>query len=88
MTICVNCGEQIEFFTPRAPLPVEEDHPFRAEYEATGGWWVHSSGPAKFLRHCAFGSTMPDCFAAEAKLRGARAEPKQWTGAVAGEECI
>jgi hypothetical protein len=79
MTTCIHCGEQVHFYkVPDSHRPeITADHPYRAEFEASGGWWVHSSGPARHLRICAFGETLADCMDAWFKLRDAKATPKQ-----------
>jgi hypothetical protein len=75
MKTCVHCGERIEFFRVPAHHEIAKDHPYRMEYETFGGWWIHTSGVARYLRNCAFGETIADCMANYAKFRGAKAEP-------------
>jgi hypothetical protein len=72
---CIHCGEKIAFFKVPEGTAISGDHPYRQEYETFGGWWVHDSGPAKYLRICAFGETLKAAMDAYAKLRDAKATP-------------
>ena len=80
---CVHCGEAIEFFKVPAQRAIAPDHPYKSEYDTWGGWWVHSSGPAAYLRICAFGPTLADCIDAYFKYRDKKATPE--TFAAVGE---
>lgn len=73
--VCVYCGEAIEFFHVPAHHVIAPDHPYRAEYETWGGWWVHAAGPARYLRICAFGPTFEQCMDAYFKYRDKKATP-------------
>lgn len=76
---CAHCGEQVEFFQVPANHVIAQDHPYRTEYENSGGWWVHASGPAQYLRSCAFGPSLGDLLDAYFKFRDAKATPKEVT---------
>jgi hypothetical protein len=72
---CAHCGEPIEFFKVPAHHEIAPDHPYRFEYETFGGWWIHSSGVARYLRSCAFGENLAACMESYAKFGSAKAEP-------------
>lgn len=75
MTTCVHCGEQVEFL--KVDHPLGEDHPYRSEAATFGGWWVHVTGTARYLRMCAFGESLADSYAKHVLYKGAVATPKQ-----------
>lgn len=74
--LCKHCGHPIEFMRVSPHREIAKDHPYRFEYETYGGWWIHSEGPAAYLRSCAFGPTLADCLDAYFKYRDAKATPK------------
>jgi len=69
---CANCGEPIEFFRPSE---VETNHPDRAQFETFGGWWIHSVGPKRYLRSCAFGATLAESYQGYQRFGAAQATP-------------
>jgi hypothetical protein len=72
---CAHCGEQIHFFKVVSGAGIGADHPYRAEFLTFGGWWVHASGPARYMRSCGFGESFADAMANYAKFGTAKAEP-------------
>lgn len=71
---CLHCGEKINFFKVSVH-ELAQDHPLRGEVEISGGWWVHSSGPAAYLRMCAFRKSPAESEIAYLKFRDAQATP-------------
>jgi len=71
---CANCGEEIELFKPFGLEPAP-DHPYRAEFVAFGGWWVHAAGPKRYLRSCAFGATLAESYQGYQRFGAAQATP-------------
>lgn len=72
---CIHCGEKVEFFKVPAHHEIAADHPYRMDYETFGGWWIHVSGPARYMRSCAFGPSLPALMDAYSKFRDAKATP-------------
>jgi len=73
--ICAHCGEQVEFL--KVDYELGADHPYRAEAETSGGWWIHATGTARYLRMCAFGATLADSYSKHLLYKDAVATPKQ-----------
>jgi len=71
---CANCGEEIELYEPFGLEPAK-DHPYRAEFETFGGWWVHASGPSRYLRSCAIGDSFTESVERYRKFGAAQATP-------------
>jgi hypothetical protein len=72
---CIHCGELIEFLRLPQNYQLAQDHPNRLEFETFGGWWVHASGPARYLQMCGFGDTLDECIENYFKFKNARATP-------------
>jgi len=70
---CANCGEPIEFYRPSGKL--KKNHPYRAEFKADGGWWLHSTGQKRYLRSCAFAANLAESQELYAKFGTAKATP-------------
>jgi hypothetical protein len=59
--VCGYCHVAIYFVQPPAGFVCSLDHPYREEFDADGGWWLHE-GREENLRYCnLFG---PDAFKA------------------------
>ena len=75
---CKHCGEPITFFRASGEFiarALVESHPCLLELQAYGGWWIHSSGPKRYMRLCAFGDTLEASMVAYGKYGNAKAEP-------------
>jgi hypothetical protein len=71
---CANCGELVSLYKPFA-LELAKDHPYLDEFETLGGWWVHFSGPSRYMRSCAIGDSLTESIERYRKFGAAQATP-------------